>query len=348
MAFSNSDRNITGFPGTKSHSARKVQPGDKFVCYMTKLKRWIGILEVVSPCFFDDAPLFVQGDDPFTVRFQVRVLAWLEPDKAIPMIDDVCWRHLSFTKDKDKSSLTWTNKVRSSLNKYSDADGAYLEDLLTRQMREHHEYPLSATERRRLSLNGGSGMETGGADADETGAGMGEHARMQAKLAHIGECMNMRIWIPVADRRRVLREWHPSHEGILLETLPIHYDERTIRIIENIDVIWVRGHAIERAFEVEHTTSIYSGILRMADLAALQPNMSIDAHIVAPNSRRSKVLREIGRPAFALMGNRRSLPDFCSYLSYDAVTRLSNEPNLRYLSSNVIREYAEYSSDFRF
>lgn len=38
---------------------------------------------------------------------------------------------------------------------------------------------------------------------------------------------------------------------------------------------------IIRVFEVEHTTSIYSGILRMADLMALQ-NLNIKTHIVAP------------------------------------------------------------------
>jgi hypothetical protein len=39
--------------------------------------------------------------------------------------------------------------------------------------------------------------------------------------------------------------------------------------IERIDVLWLKGRSIKRAFEVEHTTSIYSGILRMADLLAL-------------------------------------------------------------------------------
>jgi hypothetical protein len=37
-----------------------------------------------------------------------------------------------------------------------------------------------------------------------------------------------------------------------------------------------------RAFEVEHTTAIYSGLLRMADLLSLVPNMDIKLHIVAP------------------------------------------------------------------
>ena len=56
-----------------------------------------------------------------------------------------------------------------------------------------------------------------------------------------------------------------------------------------------------RAFEIEHTTAIYSGLLRMADLLALQPNMDIRLHIVAPAERRERVLREIRRPVFSLL-----------------------------------------------
>ena len=56
-----------------------------------------------------------------------------------------------------------------------------------------------------------------------------------------------------------------------------------------------------RAFEVEHTTAIYSGLLRMADLLALQPNMQIKLHILAPEERWEKVLREIKRPVFSLL-----------------------------------------------
>ncbi len=59
-----------------------------------------------------------------------------------------------------------------------------------------------------------------------------------------------------------------------------------------------------RAYEVEHTTAIYSGLLRMADLLALQPNMQIRLHIVAPEERREKVLGEIKRPVFSRAGHR--------------------------------------------
>jgi hypothetical protein len=69
-----------------------------------------------------------------------------------------------------------------------------------------------------------------------------------------------------------------------------------LKTIEQIDVLWLKGRAIKRAFEVEHSTSIYSGILRMADLLALQPNMDIRLHIVAPIPRRGKVFHELGVP----------------------------------------------------
>ena len=98
----------------------------------------------------------------------------------------------------------------------------------------------------------------------------------------------------------MLREWK-SESHNLLDRLPLNYDDTTLRTIEQIDVIWLRGRSIVRAFEVEHTTSVYSGILRMADLLALQPNMDIRLHIVAPVSKRDKVFSEIRRPVFSLL-----------------------------------------------
>ena len=103
--------------------------------------------------------------------------------------------------------------------------------------------------------------------------------------------MGLSIWIPRTDRGGVLSEWRGDHQP-LLERLPLNYDDTTLRTIEQIDVLWLRGRSIVRAFEIEHTTSVYSGILRMADLLALQPNMDIRLHIVAPSLRREKVFQE--------------------------------------------------------
>lgn len=137
----------------------------------------------------------------------------------------------------------------------------------------------------------------------------------------------------------MLKEWTPS-DGVLLDLLPLNYDETTIRTIEQIDVIWLKRRAIVRAFEVEHTTAVYSGILRMADLLALQPNMDINLHIVAPSSRREKVFQEIQRPVFSLL-DRAPLSECCTFISYDNVEQLAREKHLGYLSDAVLDEFSE-------
>lgn len=166
-----------------------------------------------------------------------------------------------------------------------------------------------------------------------------ESIEVQALLAKIGADMGMKIWVHKSDRKAVLKHWNPENKE-LLDSLPLSFDETVIRTIENIDVLWFKNRTIIRAFEVEHTTSIYSGILRMADLVALLPNLQVNLHIVAPAERREKVLEEISRPVFALIegGN---LANFCTYLSYDSVTEIAKNPQLKHLNHTVVDEYVE-------
>lgn len=78
----------------------------------------------------------------------------------------------------------------------------------------------------------------------------------------------------------------------------------------------------------------------MADLLALQPNMDIDLHIVAPDDKRERVLREIRRPVFSLL-DRGPLYERCSYLSYHSIDSLSNTPHLSHTNDTIIEEYEE-------
>src|SRR5665811_1281475 len=120
--------------------------------------------------------------------------------------------------------------------------------------------------------------------------------QMQALVARIGAAMGFRIWVPRSDRGSVQSQVPAEYHEQFLDQLPLNYDDSTLRTIEQIDVLWLKRRSMARAFEIEHTTAIYSGLLRMADLLALQPNMDIRLHIVAPNEKRDKVMREIKRP----------------------------------------------------
>ena len=78
----------------------------------------------------------------------------------------------------------------------------------------------------------------------------------------------------------------------------------------------------------------------MADLLALQPNMAIKLHIVAPDAKRDKVFQEIRRPVFALL-EKGPLAESCTYISYDRLRELAAQRHLAHLSDTVLDEYAE-------
>jgi hypothetical protein len=92
-------------------------------------------------------------------------------------------------------------------------------------------------------------------------------------------------------------------------------DENTRRIIQNIDVLWLTRNVILKAFEIEATTAIYSGLLRLNDLVLAQPNISVDLYLAAPESRRDRVRDQIFRPSFQNLVSR------CRYLSFQDVER---------------------------
>ncbi len=347
-AFARSDRSISGFRMRQRNVARRVKPGDKFICYMTRLSRWMGLLEVLDGPLVDETPIFYPENDPFVVRFRVRPLVWLAVEKAIPIHENRVWNELSFTRGQSKRSSSWTGKLRGSLVRLDDSDGAFLEGLIREQMDGGETYPVDPNEFRKLATHRirradkdvtVSVPEATEVEEEASRPEVRESAKIQALLAEIGSRMGMQIWVPRSDRATVLAE-SPRDHVPLLERLPLNYDETTLKTIEQIDVLWLKGRAIKRAFEVEHTTSVYSGILRMADLLALQPNVDIRLHIVAPIARHEKVFQELLRPVFSLL-DRGPLSEICTYLSYDSVRERAEQEHLSHLSDSVIEEYEE-------
>src|SRR5690606_29033202 len=142
-AFTKSDQSVSGFRARQRNAAAKVKPGDKLLCYMTKLSRWFGVLEVMDGPYEDDAPIFYPEKDPFIVRFKVRPSVWLPKELGVPIHEDEIWNHLSFTKGQDRGTSTWTGKIRSSLVRLSDADGRLIESKLASQLRNGHIYEVN-------------------------------------------------------------------------------------------------------------------------------------------------------------------------------------------------------------
>lgn len=356
--FADSDRKVAGCKLRYRKLASDVAAGDLLVCYVTQLSRWCGLLEVTSEAFEDSTPRFVEADDPYVIRFHVKPLVWLPLGQAIPMHEDAIWRAISFTKDHPKGSSLWTGHLRTSLVELGSKDGKFLADALQKQAKAQRLFPLEPREQR---LIGGHQVKRADGpvsvsvpddleDDDEVATtaplatgGVRESIKIQALLARIGATMKFQVWIPANDREAVIKELGPG-AAPLLKSLPLNYDNTTIETIERIDVLWIKGRSIVRAFEVEHTTSIYSGILRMADLLSLQPNMDIRLHIVAPEERKAKVMREIRRPVFTLIEGR-PLAKTCTFLSYDAIREIASIPQLAHISDTILTEHEDLADE---
>ncbi len=140
------------------------------------------------------------------------------------------------------------------------------------------------------------------------------HSQIQTLLGSIGSKKGFDIWIP--SNNRITLDWSLSDKFDYKTEMPQRY-ESIRKIITEIDVIWIqRGSSnINAMFEVEHSTTIYSGLLRFNDLHLVEPNLKPKFSIVSNDLRKSLFLRQISRPTFKMSG----LVDYCNFLEYKDV-----------------------------
>lgn len=143
------------------------------------------------------------------------------------------------------------------------------------------------------------------------------HAEVQAWLRDLGLALGYRVWIAANDRGRTFAG-RPLGEGCLdclPQAIAAAPGADSARLI---DVLWLdaQGNAVAAAFEVEHSTSIYSGIVRMLDLALGQGDLHLATRLflVAPDNREAEVRAQLRRPAFGRIADLE-----ISYLGYGAL-----------------------------
>ncbi len=144
--------------------------------------------------------------------------------------------------------------------------------------------------------------------------GISDHVRMQWKLARLGIKAGEKVWVPTGDQGKLKRSFEfdafdkEFSSGI---DLPHSY-------VENIDVVWKQEFRIAAAYEIENSTSIYSGLLRFSDLMILAPNTIYPLFVVAPSERKNRLREQLRRPTF----KRMNLAEHVRFLSYEAVDEI--------------------------
>jgi hypothetical protein len=173
------------------------------------------------------------------------------------------------------------------------------------------------------------------------------HTEIQYALLALGADMGFDVWVARNDRSKKWKGKLLGEMPNLVTELPTQFNEVTNKTIELIDVLRLKGNSIQAAFEVECTTSVYSGLLRMSDLLALQPNLEINLFLVAPDERRDKVEQEILRPTFALRD--KPLAKTCGFLGFcKFMQKIDGARNLGLVASvkpDFLLKAAEYFSD---
>ena len=126
-----------------------------------------------------------------------------------------------------------------------------------------------------------------------------EHTMIQYLLIKIGRALGYDVYVARNDRHRSC-----DGQAFALLTLaalpPMNWPPEVVETVSLIDVIWLKAGTDEivSAFEVEKSTSIYSGILRLEDLARSIPGCHCHLYLVAPDSREKQVMAQFARPAF--------------------------------------------------
>ena len=192
-------------------------------------------------------------------------------------------------------------------------DGQYKVQLL----HGHGTRELYVPKRGRFNVNAYTGLET--IQASIESSRLREeialtHCQVQTLLAAIGVIKGYEVFVPAADGCNL--DWSLTPRFPVRDDIPAGYDDIEPILLE-IDVLWVaKGrNDIEGLFEVEHSTPIYSGLLRFNDVLLTNPRVS-RFFVVSNDQRRDLFVRQLARPTF----RRSGLSDLTSFLEYANVS----------------------------
>lgn len=137
------------------------------------------------------------------------------------------------------------------------------------------------------------------------------HCQVQTLLGAIGARKGYDVWIPTYDQMTL--DWSLTDQFECRPVPPYGYQSIT-HILQEVDVVWLaRGSSdLKALFEVEHSTSIYSGLLRFNDVHLVAPQLRPTFSIVANDVRRNLFVRQLNRPTFRMNG----LDEICTFLDY--------------------------------
>ncbi|MEG4213120.1 pentapeptide repeat-containing protein [Microcoleus sp. S13_B4] len=169
-----------------------------------------------------------------------------------------------------------------------------------------------------------------------TDANISKHTKIQGILAELGKSLGFTVWVARNDHRNKYKnqELGKLSSKTFHLIVPQDFPQKTEKIIQLIDVIWFRKEfqQIEAALEVVCTTSIYSGLLRMADLSLCSKRglfgynaPDFHCYTVIPKARKRSFEKQLGRPTF----QEHQIFQLCKAINIEDIeSKWESDPNI--------------------
>ena len=140
------------------------------------------------------------------------------------------------------------------------------------------------------------------------------HSQVQTLIGSIGLSKGFDVWIPRNDRGKL--DWSLTQPFEIAAEIPYQFHSIE-NILSEVDILWIERGAgkLRRLFEVEHSTPIYSGLLRFNDVHLTVANVQASYNIVSNDERRSLYVSQLRRPTFRAS----ELNTHCSFMNYQDV-----------------------------
>lgn len=354
--FREAGASVSGFRKTRRKTVQSIKEGDILICYLTGVMRWVGVLEVIG---LSNDTRTIWNIDEFPERLDVRPIILLDPEYGIPM-EELQGKVDFFQTESEKGYFK--GFLRGSPIRFrKEADAELIISLLQQAKVNPVFHPVDAKKIARIPLYRVSDKarksaqptlvsipepETRIPEEVTKPESSSQHLEIQYLLLTLGAEMGLDVWVARNDRSKMYNGRSLGSLPGMVQELPTQFNDATQRTIELIDVLWLKGNSILSAFEVESTTSIYSGLLRMSDMLSLQPNLDINLYLLAGDERRDKVRQEILRPTFELKA--KPLSKVCGFISFsDIKEKIEGIHKLGIASSlkpNFLEDMAEYFS----
>src|SRR6266516_7110158 len=83
--FQDHGSDVSGFSEKRWATVQGMKPGDYLLCYLTRVSRWVGLLEVEGEPYFDEEPIW--SSSVYPSRVPVRGVLQLPPEQGVPVLN---------------------------------------------------------------------------------------------------------------------------------------------------------------------------------------------------------------------------------------------------------------------